>query len=38
MPEMMGSAAAFAASLRFSRSAASLVFVTPLMNLTKRSP
>jgi hypothetical protein len=38
IPEMIGSASAFAASCRFSRSAASLVFVTPLMNLTKRSP
>jgi hypothetical protein len=35
---MTGSISAFAASLCFSLSAASFVFVTALMNLTNRSP
>jgi hypothetical protein len=38
MPVMIGSFSARAASCAFSRSAASLVLVTPLMNLTNRSP
>lgn len=38
IPVMMGSFSTRAASCCFSRSAASFVLVTPLMNLTKRSP
>ena len=38
MPAMTGSISAFAASCCFSRSAASLVLVTPLINFTNRSP
>jgi hypothetical protein len=38
MPVMIGSFSARAASCAFSRSAASFVLVTPLMNLTNRSP
>jgi hypothetical protein len=38
IPDITGSAPVFAASFCFSRSAASFVLVTPLMNLTKRSP